>query len=85
MMYDNEKRVIEKYNEVLGMVSQANPSGTEVDGTPHYVDNGMALVMMKQDVHMGGEFECKGVPEDFDWEQFKADLEHCELPEEVEE
>lgn len=73
-MYSKEKAIIEKYADVLEMVSKANPSGTEVDGTPHYVDQGAALIMMKQAVEMGGEFKCKGVPADFDWAQFAEDL-----------
>lgn len=68
-----KKELFEKYANVLEAIAKA----TDVDGEGEAhagVDMGMALTIMENAILNGMTAECVGVPTDFDWEQFKADL-----------
>lgn len=73
MLYDKKKEIEKKYEETLTMVSKANPLPHTV--VEHFGDLGVALDMMREMARKGDYTIYKGVPADFDWEQFKKDVE----------
>lgn len=81
IMYKNDKLMYKKYADVLDVVNKA--MDTDGDGDT-FAGPGNALVLcyMQAAVRSGTIENIPGVPEDFDWEQFKKDMEHCEMPEE---
>lgn len=70
----NDKRVanIEKYKAVLGEISKSNKLPGAAKG--HQIDLGVAYDMLKEMAEKGDHTIYKGVPENFDWEGFKKDL-----------
>ena len=67
-----KKELMEKYVDVLDAIAKA--TDVDGDGSAHSgVDMGMALTIMENAV-IREDYNVVGVPEDFDWKQFKADL-----------
>lgn len=77
MLYDNAKKVIEKYADVMDMVGKAYD--VDGEGEAHAgLDLSMAYSVMENALRNGTTAEVKGVPEGFDWDQFAKDVECCE-------
>lgn len=72
MLYDKKKEVMKKYEDTLRKVRTANPLPRTV--VEHFGDLGVAFDMMREMARKGDHAIYKGVPEDFDWEQFKRDI-----------
>lgn len=69
MLYDKKKEMIKKYADVLDEIGKANPQGED-----HQADLGVAMIMLEAMAKSGQHDLYPGVPEDFDWETFTAEL-----------
>lgn len=71
MLYDEEKKIIEKYDAVLSDIANANLLyDTEKPTKP---DKGTSYMMLKEMAVKGDHTIYAGVPSDFDWDMFKKD------------
>lgn len=72
MLYDKKKELIKKYADILDEIGKANPQGE--DQNQHQADPGVAMIMLEAMAKSGQHDLYPGVPEDFDWEAFTADM-----------
>ena len=70
MLYDKKKELIKKYADILDEIGNANPQGED----QHQADLGVAMIMLEAMAKSGQHDLYPGVPEDFDWETFTAEL-----------
>ena len=71
MLYDKEKEIQKKYEDVLGSIVRSNLlHDTE---KPTHPDIGTAYRMLCEMARTGDHGIYAGVPSDFDWDGFKND------------
>lgn len=70
MLYEKKKQLTQKYAEVLDAIGKKNPQGED----QHTADMDVALIMLEAMSKTGQHNLYRGVPDDFDWEEFEQDM-----------